>query len=164
MVVAPVVVKPTTTEPVRRDGGPRLKTDVLDIELPSYDTAHHEEQARLARLEEHAENPLEHHGDDPDTHPNSERHEFVKRGSHAEEMDIGDYVIVGVFKTGANANHFAEGLQKLGFTADNGHLSEKGLWYVYIAQTDDINKAKAERDKYRKMKIFRDAWLLTVHH
>jgi type IX secretion system PorP/SprF family membrane protein len=153
-----------TTVPKRHDGGPRLKTDILEIDLPTYDTAHHEEQARIARIEEHAADPNEHHGDEPDAHPNSERHEFVKRGSHAEELEVADYVIIGVFKTGSNASHFSDGLSKLGFSADYGHLTEKNLWYVYIAKANDIDTAKAERNKFRKLKIFRDAWLLTVHH
>jgi type IX secretion system PorP/SprF family membrane protein len=158
---------PPVTPPAKHDGGPRLKSDVLALDLlasPTYDTAHHEEQARISRLEEHKEDPDEHHGASTDAHPNAERHEFVKRGGHAEELAVADYVIAGVFKSDANADHFAAGLKKLGFNADYGHLTEKNLWYVYIAQATDINQARAERDKYRKMKIFRDAWLLTVFH
>ncbi|HEU5291383.1 MAG TPA: PorP/SprF family type IX secretion system membrane protein [Cyclobacteriaceae bacterium] len=172
-VKAPVVVavtpkeNPPVTPPAKHDGGPRLKSEVLAIDMPTqqpYDTAHHEEQARISRLTEHAADPDEHHGAATDAHPNAERHEFVKKGSHQEELEVADYVIAGVFKSDANATHFAEGLKKLGFTADSGHLTEKNLWYVYIAQASDINQARAERDKYRKMKIFRDAWLLTVFH
>jgi type IX secretion system PorP/SprF family membrane protein len=127
--------------------------------------AHVDEKERIARLEAHAENPAEHHGDDPTAHPHAERHEFVKRGNHNEELEIGDFVIAGVFRSKVNAEHFAAGLKQHGFnTADHGHLTEKNLWYVYLSHTDTIEKAKAERDKFRKMKIFRDAWLLTVHH
>ena len=167
----PVVVTPTEpvvitpTEPVKKhDGGPRLKSEILALEMPTYDTAHHEEQARITRLEEHAADPDEHHGLDTDIHPHAERHEFVKRGGHQDELETGDFVVAGVFKSDANAIHFSDGLKKLGFDADYGHLTEKDLWYVYIAKTTDINAARAERDKYRKMKIFRDAWLLTVFH
>jgi type IX secretion system PorP/SprF family membrane protein len=149
-------------QPRRHDGGPRLKSDVFSIDLPTYDTAHHEEQARLSRLEEHAADPDEHHGDDPDLHPHGERHEYVKRGSHREELKTGEYVIGGVFKTSSTADRYADGLKKLGFKADYGYLSEKNLWYVYIVISKNINTAKAERDNFRKMKIFRDAWLLTV--
>lgn len=168
----PVVVTKQTQQQVqqqnqtvtrRHDGGPRLKSDVLSIEIPTYDTAHHEEQARISRLEEHAADPDELHNEGEDAHPHAERHEFVKKGAHKEELDLGNYVVAGVFKTPANAKHFAEGLTKLGFGSDYGHLTEKNLWYVYISQTDDINVAKADRDKFRKMKIFRDSWLLTVH-
>jgi flagellar biosynthesis GTPase FlhF len=163
-------VTPTTTPAVvqppvkRHDGGPRLKSEVLSMGFPVYDTAHHQEQERLGKLSEHASDPDEVHGLDPTSHPNAERHEFVKRGVHPDELPVGDYVISGVFKSDANARHFAEGLKKMGFSADYGHLTERNLWYVYIAQTSDINEARMERDKYRQMKIFKDAWLLTVHH
>jgi hypothetical protein len=145
------------------DGGPRLKADVLALDLPLYDTAHHQEQDRISRLTEHAGDPDELHGQTDAAHPNAERHEFVKRGSHQEELALGEYVIAGVFKSDANAKHFSEGLVKMGFTADYGHLTERNLWYVYIVQSNDINVARTERDKYRQMKIFKDAWLLTVH-
>ena len=154
-----------TTTPIKKhDGGPRLKSETLAIQMPTYDTAHHEEKARITRLEEHAADPDEHHEETVDFHPNAERHEFVKRGGHHEELEVGDYVVAGVFKSSENADHFSDGLKKLGFSADYGHLTEKNLWYVYIAQSGDINTARTERDKYRKMKIFRDAWLLTVFH
>jgi type IX secretion system PorP/SprF family membrane protein len=155
--------QPVQQKPARHDGGPRLKTEMLSLDLPSYDTAHHEEQARINRLVEHQTDPDEHHGESLDFHPNAERHEFVKQGGHEQELDVADYVIAGVFKSDANAQHFVDGLKKLGFTASFGHLTEKALWYVYIAQASDINQARAERDRFRKMKIFRDAWLLTVH-
>jgi hypothetical protein len=73
-------------------------------------------------------------------------------------------VVAGVFRSKVNAEHFADGLKQHGFKADHGHLTLKNLWYVYIAQTDNIEAAKAERDKARKLLMFRDAWLLTVHH
>jgi type IX secretion system PorP/SprF family membrane protein len=169
----PVVVQPqpqqTQPQPVTpaeppledhsHDGGARFRSQLY---VPVY--VSDEENERTLRLEEHAADPDEHHGEDPDFHPNAERHEFVKRGGHQDEMDTGDFVVVGTFRSKENAQHFSEGLVKLGFTADYGHLTEKEMWYVYVAQTNDINTARAERDKYRKMKIFRDAWLLTVHH
>jgi len=155
--------------PVKKDtarGGPRMKQHVDVIaeqqKVTTTDPQHLEEQEKIKRLEVHADNPTEEHQNEV-VHPHAERHEFVKKGNHHEEMDYGDYVIVGVFKGRPNAEHFNTGLTKMSFTSDFGYLTEKNLWYVYIAATDDINEAKAERDKYRKLKIFRDAWLLTVH-
>jgi type IX secretion system PorP/SprF family membrane protein len=141
------------------DGGARFRNQLY---VPVYISD--EENERTLRLEAHAADPDEHHDDGVDFHPNAERHEFVKRGGHQDEMDTGDFVVVGSFRSMENARHYSDGLIKLGFTADYGHLTEKDMWYVYVTQTNDINKARAERDKYRKMKIFRDAWLLTVHH
>jgi type IX secretion system PorP/SprF family membrane protein len=165
------VVKPETKKPVVTQAQkPPVKPEAKKLgQMPHvHDTlhpAHVEEKEKIARLEAHAEKPDEHHGEDPAAHPHAERHEFVKRGSHSEEMEIGDFVIAGVFRSKVNAEHFAAGLKQHGFnTADHGHLTEKNLWYVYLAHTDNLDKAKAERDKFRKMKIFRDAWLLTVHH
>jgi type IX secretion system PorP/SprF family membrane protein len=146
-------------------GGPRMKahTDLIaEQQKATADPQHLEEQEKITRLEQHADNPTEEHNNEV-AHPHAERHEFVKKGNHQEEMDYGDYVIVGVFKGRPNAEHYSSGLNKMAFTTDFGFLTEKSIWYVYIAQTNDINEAKAERDKYRKLRIFRDAWLLTVH-
>lgn len=159
--------KPTVE--TKRDtvrGGPRMKphADLIaeQQKAPVQDQQHLEEQEKIKRLETHADNPTEEHNNEV-VHPHAERHEFVKKGNHHEEMDYGDYVIVGVFKGRPNAEHFSNGLNKMAFTSDFGYLTEKNIWYVYIAQTDNIDDAKSERDKYRKLKIFRDAWLLTVH-
>jgi type IX secretion system PorP/SprF family membrane protein len=134
--------------------------EVLNVEV----TEHNEqdEKERIARLTLHAADPDEHHTGE--THPNGERHEFVRKGEHKEELDVADYVVTGVFAQQSNAKHFSDGLRKLGFKADYGHLTEKAVWYVYLFQGSDINEARTQRDRYRKMKIFRDAWLLTVHH
>jgi type IX secretion system PorP/SprF family membrane protein len=121
-----------------------------------------DEQERISRLALHAKNPAEQHNET--NHPNAERHEIVKRGTHEKELRIADYVIGGVFKEEAHAKHFADGLKKLGFKSGYGHLTEKAVWYVYVYQTNDINKARDERDLLRKTKILRDAWLLTVQY
>lgn len=143
---------------------PRFGRELSETPKSTEEILQEQEKQALKKLDEHAENPTEHHGEDPDLQPHAERHEFVRRGGHDEELDVADYVIGGVFKSDANAKHFAEGLNKLGFKADYGHLTEKNLWYVYLIQTSDINEARAERDRVRKMKILHDAWLLTVHH
>ena len=128
---------------------------------PVLDDQHHEEQEKISRLDVHADNPTETH---EEVHPHAERHEFVKRGGHSEEMPLGDYVIAGVFRSEANAKKYAEGLQKLGFPdIDYGYISERDLWYVHLTGSDDIDEARAMRDQFRRLRVFRDAWLLTVH-
>jgi type IX secretion system PorP/SprF family membrane protein len=134
--------------------------EVINVEITEH--TEDDEKERIARLALHAKDPDEHHGED--NHPNAERHEFAKRGNHANELPVSDYVISGVFKEEKNAKHFADGLKKLGFKVSYGHLTEKAVWYVYLHQSNDIHLARSERDRYRKMKIFRDAWLLTVHN
>lgn len=145
-------------------GGPRLRQEtVTAVVMPPPHEDEHGEAERITRLELHDDNPTEHHEEDPAAQPHAERHEFVQKGDHKDELDYGDYIVVGVFKSDANAKHFSEGLSNLKFNVDYGHLTLKNLWYVYLLKTESIEVARAERDKYRKMKIFRDAWLLTVH-
>jgi type IX secretion system PorP/SprF family membrane protein len=162
-VAANLTIKVDSTKIIR--GGPRKKAteDPLASTLTEVDSVHAIEETHLMRLEDHAQDPTEHHGLDDAEHPHAERHEFVKRGNHQSELEIGDYVVAGVFKLEANAKKYSDGLIKLGFAqSDYGHLTEKNLWYVHIAGSKDIETAKNYRDKFRKMKIFREAWLLTV--
>jgi hypothetical protein len=90
------------------------------------------------------------------------RHETVKRGNHQQELNASEYVIVGSFKSADNAGKFSEGLLNLNFQAQYGYLTEKDLWYVYILQTPDPEKATSELNRVTKLFLLRDAWLLTV--
>lgn len=94
--------------------------------------------------------------------PVKERHETFKRGAHPKELGVGDYIIAGVFSSEANSTRYANGLIQLGYGASFGYLTHKNLWYVWIYRSDDIDQAKGERDKYRKLRMFKDAWLLTI--
>lgn len=124
---------------------------------------HLEEQERLARIETHAANPNEEHGDSLNAHPHADRHEFVKRDSgNPNDLAVGNYVVVGVFGSQQNAENFAKGLNRMAFNAKFGFLTLKNYWYVYLFKSDDINEVRTERNKQRKLKLFRDAWLLTV--
>jgi len=119
------------------------------------------EQSHLSRLDDHAVNPTEEHKEEGN--PNKERHEFVVKGNNPDELEAGDYVIAGVFKVKANAKKYSDGLLKLGFKdSDYGYLTEKNLWYVHIAESNDLDTIRQHRDQFRKMKIFREAWLLSV--
>ena len=151
VIVTPEVKKEPTV-------APPLPTFTNETERVQHD----DELDKISRLSDHKENPTEEHNEDG--HPHAERHEFARRGTHQSEMELGDYVIVGVFRGEANAKHMSDELKKLGFSeADYGFLSEKAVWYVHFEPTDDIEEAKTKRNKYRKMKMFKDAWLLTVH-
>ena len=123
-----------------------------------------EEEEKLKRLEEHKDDPDAHHGLPDTTHAHAERHEFVKRGNHTDEMDLNDYVIVGAFRGKENAQKFHKGLTAMGFNdSDYGFITARNIWYVYVYSGNDLAVVRTERDKYRKMKMFKDAWLLTVH-
>ncbi|MFM7193978.1 MAG: SPOR domain-containing protein, partial [Bacteroidota bacterium] len=119
-----------------------------------------DEQEHLSRLTLHNDDPKAAHIGEA---PHAERHEFVRRGGHQSELSAGDFVIVGVFKTEVNAKRWADGLKAMGFKdIDYGFLTERTVWYVHFAGIDDLTEARSVRDQYRKLKVFRDAWLLTV--
>lgn len=145
----------TTTTTGATTQRPRFGAAVPVAAIAAVDSVH------MGRLDEHAADPTAEHNETH--HPNAERHETVKQGGHKDELEVGDYVIAGAFKVEANAKKYSDGLKKLGFTeSDYGFLTEHTIWYVHIAQSNDIDAARAFRDKFRKMKIFREAWLLTV--
>jgi type IX secretion system PorP/SprF family membrane protein len=83
-------------------------------------------------------------------------------GSNPLELPIGKYVIVGVFGLKDNAIKLAKGLVYIGFNANYAYSPEKNLWYVHVFEDNDINRVRTERDKYRRMPRFKDAWLLTI--
>ncbi|MEP2671117.1 MAG: type IX secretion system membrane protein PorP/SprF [Cyclobacteriaceae bacterium] len=92
-----------------------------------------------------------------------ERHEIVKRADHRSELEEGNYVIVGVFGSESNAKALSDQIRKNGFSQANyGYLTNKGYWYVHVFQSNDINATRSERDEYRKIPRFKDAWLLTI--
>ena len=163
---AQLVVKKTDTKPAAKPVpakvAPKKEEPVPVVVAPVLDAQHHEEQEKISRLEVHAADPHEEH--DETHHPHAERHDFVKRGGHHEEVEFGNHIVVGVFRSQANAKHFSDGLKNLGFTdIDYGFLTANNLWYVHFAASEDINEARATRDELRSKKIFRDGWLLTVH-
>jgi hypothetical protein len=99
-----------------------------------------------------------------DAERKAERHEFVKRGNHKQELALGDYVVVGVFKSEENARKVVDEYKKESFSeASAGYCTAKSTWYVCIGASSKIEEARASRDKYRQQRQFKDAWLLTVH-
>jgi type IX secretion system PorP/SprF family membrane protein len=179
-----VATKPVETKPQTKEVTPPTKQETLvtkPVETPKQentvvshkprmgrtavtDTAaiarEHEEERR--QLDKHIEDHADGKHDDPHNQPVNERHDFVKRGTHHEELDAATYVIGGAFKSRANAEHYSKTLNAMGFKADFGHLSIRNIWYVFIAQEDKIDEAKKERERLRKNKIFSQVWLLTV--
>jgi type IX secretion system PorP/SprF family membrane protein len=122
-------------------------------------TAHAEERKELDQhIDDHDEGT---HADEH-SEPINERHEFVKRGTHHEELEEGTFVIAGAFKSRANAEHYAQTLTNMKFPADFGHLSVKEIWYVFVSEETDVEEAKKDRNVLQKNKIFKDVWLLTV--
>lgn len=93
-----------------------------------------------------------------------ERYETVQPGDHPYELDRGHYVIVGAFRVQENARKHIQQLIYKGFNSRYGFSSAKGLYYVYVTRTFEMNEAKRVRNNVRKINIyqFEDAWILTV--
>lgn len=175
----PIVTKPVETKPLQQ---PKQEAVVKKaIEIPKKDTVAVQHRARLQRkssldtlavsrehaeerrqLDKHIEEHADGKHDDPHSQPANERHDFVKRGTHHEELDAATYVIAGAFKSRENAEHYSRTLNTMGYKSDFGHLSIRSIWYVFIAQENSIDQAKQARERLRKNKIFSQVWLLTV--
>lgn len=104
---------------------------------------------------------IENSGISKDNFTNDER-VVVKRGKHFLELQVGDYVVVGAFGVFENAEKYSDRLHEQGFSNKFGYITETKLWYVHLYESNDIEKARTERDKYRKMSLFRKAWVLGV--
>lgn len=86
----------------------------------------------------------------------------VKRGNHLLELEIGNYVVVGAFRSYENAEKYSDELFSKGYPTKFGYTTEKNLWYVYLFQSDDLSQARQERSKARQNKLFSKAWILSV--
>ncbi len=146
VVTTPVVAQDVSHQPRFKKTDPMAKIEPSDTAATR--KAHAEERKELEKhIEEHAE------GKHDDTHnePVNQRHDFVKRGTHHEELDLGTYVIAGAFQSRANAEHYVKTLKSMGYTdSDFGHLSVRNLWYVYVADEAEIPNAQIERNKLQK--------------
>ncbi|HKZ38594.1 MAG TPA: PorP/SprF family type IX secretion system membrane protein [Chryseolinea sp.] len=151
------------TDSIQLKHKPRFNTENATYEMLSIQTTEHtpgDEKERLERLTLYAKNPNQLHTESKV--PNGDRHEYGRRGKHQKELNVGNYVVGGIFKGEENARHFSDGLKKLRFKAAYGYSTEKGVWYVYVFNAEDIHTTRDERDRLRKTKILRDSWLLTV--
>jgi hypothetical protein len=93
--------------------------------------------------------------------PKPERHEFVQRNKN--DLPAGTYVIVGAFRSEANARKFSNELIDMEYAdANYGFITARNLWYVYMGYSKDVNEARKIRDTSRQEHNFKDAWILTV--
>lgn len=130
--------------------------------VPTSQNQAYQERELLARLEIYAGNPRESHEYDITDYPNATRHDLISKGGHNSELNPSNYVVAGSFREENGAKQFMDGLRKMGFNPKYGYSSAKSVWFVYIFESGNINQVKRERDKYRKMKMFRDSWIITV--
>jgi type IX secretion system PorP/SprF family membrane protein len=95
--------------------------------------------------------------------PKPERHEFVQRVRNKNDLPAGTYVIVGAFRSEANARRYSGELVDMEYgDAHYGFITARNLWYVYLAMSPDVNEARKRRDEFRHEHNFKDAWILTV--
>ncbi len=81
---------------------------------------------------------------------------------HPMEMKAGNYAIAGTFSQQANAEKLSQKLFTEGFFAKVGFNSVKGYYYVYLLESDSLNKVKQEISQLRNNSIFKDAWIMIV--
>ena len=92
-----------------------------------------------------------------------ERHEFVQRVRNKNDLPAGTYVIVGAFRSEANAKKFSNELVDMEYgDANYGFITARNLWYVYLDYDSEVDKARSKRDQARQEHNFKDAWILTV--
>lgn len=147
-LITPVAATPDTTQVAPVD------TTALPIDTTAAVTM--PDTARVAPIEE----PVE---IEPTMEPVAR--EVVKRGTNRDELPVGNYVIVGVFKSKQNAAAYSARLQAANFYNSFGYVSEKSAYYVQVYYSkDDLQAVRKARDDYRKMNRFqfKDAWVLTI--
>jgi hypothetical protein len=92
------------------------------------------------------------------------RHETVRRGSHAEELPVSNYVIVGAFRLKENAQRYSAMLLDGGYANDFGFVTDKNVYYVYVHKSDVLQETREVRDRFRQLDRFQfsESWVLTV--
>jgi hypothetical protein len=92
------------------------------------------------------------------------RYEVVKQGNHEDELTVSHYVIVGVFKSKANAQRYSELLKGEGYDNSFGYVTDKSVYHVYVFESTDLEKTRQVRDQFRKLSGFQfgQSWVLTV--
>lgn len=92
------------------------------------------------------------------------RHEIVKKGQHPDELENGNYVVVGAFKSKLNAARYSNMLRDRGHKNSFGFVSEKKIYYVFVFTSGNLEETREIRDQYRNLTDFQfsDSWVLTV--
>ena len=92
------------------------------------------------------------------------RHEFVRKGTQANDIKMGNYVVVAQTVSEADAKKFVEEMKKLKLPVPSyGYQSNKQFWFVYFDGSDDIEQSRQKRDELKKHDLYKTAWLLTIH-
>ncbi len=94
--------------------------------------------------------------------PQESNHAVFYRGDHPEELGVGFYVIVGSFQNTDFARQQARKISQQGTFTGLGYNSDRAYYYLFIYRSDDLEKTRTARNKYRQEALFQDAWLLEI--
>ena len=88
----------------------------------------------------------------------------VKAGKplHHLELTQGHYVIAGSFRVFDNVIKYQKQLAAQGVSGRISYSSPRMHYYLYVKSTSNVQQARQERDRLRKVKGFEDVWVLTV--
>jgi len=86
----------------------------------------------------------------------------VTKGDDQDELDEDHYVIVGSFNNKEHALKMVNQLKSQGYNTGYGYSTARSRYYVHLHKSSSASEARNERDKYRKMSQFKDAWHLEV--
>lgn len=85
-----------------------------------------------------------------------------QKQAHPLELEKGHYVVVNAFRIFDNAVNYHERLSDSYQYCQFGYSSKSMLYYTHLLQTTDLNRARLERNKMRKVRGFEKAWVLTI--
>lgn len=153
------------------DGGEIAKPAQSNIKPKSSVTPQSSEEVRTEKVVPRSSNEIR--PENPDYTPafNEEPVNFIvdgdeilkaKKGSNANELAEGYYIIAAAYKEKDKAEQYSASLMKEGISTKVGYNTGKNVFFIYFAKSEDANKAKEERLKRIKNKKFQDAWILQV--
>jgi type IX secretion system PorP/SprF family membrane protein len=90
------------------------------------------------------------------------RSETVNMGNSPLELPRGNYIIIGEYKSEAEAKAFTDRLGNEGYRAEYGYVSRKRLWMVYIYRSDSRIGFRRKVLDTRTNPDFKNAWILSV--
>jgi type IX secretion system PorP/SprF family membrane protein len=93
----------------------------------------------------------------------TDKTQVKRREGHMLELPVGNYVIAGAFKNYDLAEEFSDKLFQRGFHDTRvGYISEHGLYYVTLSQSNDIKSANSQKSKVSGVSGLSQVWVLTV--
>ncbi len=87
----------------------------------------------------------------------------VKRGGHLLELQHGNYIVAGVFQDFDRAELLSDELFEKGYRdVIVGYVSQDKKYHVVIFRSQDLERARAERNRLKGRPGMDKIWLLTV--